>query len=1074
VLFGLLVAVAGAFTALQTLAHARENSGGRRISWLLVAGVSAAAGIWATHFLAIRAFNFGVATGYDAPLTIATLLVAAALTTVGLALAMPGGRMHAVAGGSVIGVGIVITHVVGMQALVIAGTLQKNPFIAVPVNVVVVALACAAMLAYHDLGRRLAPWVAAGLLSLATCGHHLAAVGSLTLVADATAIIPASAMPGPALAILVACTTALIMCAARGAALVYAQAEREAQLGLRHRHEELEQREAELCQQIQRFDMALTNMPHGLCMVDARQHLVVCNQRYAEMYRLPPELTRPGTHVSDLLEHRIASGVFSASEAEKFRDERSGPIERTTTHTYRLGDGRTVSISRQPMADGGWIAVHEDITERVRLEEAERQSKQTLAAVVDTATVAIVCVARDLTVQVWSREAERIFGYTAEETIGQPYKLVPPDRRAEFDALFARALAGETLRGVHVQRRRKDGTLVDVSFGSAPMYDAYGNVRAVAYALEDVTERQQLGARLDEQNRLLKQHEETLRAQNLQLDAALNNMVQGLVMFDAGHRVVIANARYAEMYGLTSEQVQPGTSLRQIIEHRIAAGLLEGRSADNVVTTMLSRVSRKGESHYTTRMSDGRYYVVSSKPMPDGGTVTTHQDITEQRRSEAKIAHMALHDALTGLPNRALLNERLEQALTRIKRGELVAAHLLDLDLFKNVNDTLGHPVGDKLLEAVAARLRGLVRETDTVARMGGDEFAIVQVAIAQPADATTLAQRIIEVVSEPYELDGHQVIIATSVGIAIGPADGEAPDQLMRNADLALYRAKGDGRGTYCFFEPDMDAQMQARSSMEHDLRKALGAGEFELYYQPVVTLECNEVSGFEALIRWHHPVKGMISPMSFIPLAEETGLIVPLGEWAIRQACATAARWPEHTKIAVNLSPAQFRNPGLVQVVVHALASSGLSARRLELEITETILLEATEATLAMLYQLRGLGVRIAMDDFGTGYSSLSYLQSFPFDRIKIDRSFIKNIGEGAGALNIVRAVAAMANGLGMATTAEGVETKEQLESVRSEGCTEIQGYYFSRPRPASEIEALYLSYREATPAPKAASAA
>jgi EAL domain-containing protein (putative c-di-GMP-specific phosphodiesterase class I) len=312
-------------------------------------------------------------------------------------------------------------------------------------------------------------------------------------------------------------------------------------------------------------------------------------------------------------------------------------------------------------------------------------------------------------------------------------------------------------------------------------------------------------------------------------------------------------------------------------------------------------------------------------------------------------------------------------------------------------------------------------------------------------------------VVSEPYEIDGQQVNIGTSVGIAIGPGDGADPGQLMRNADLALYRAKGDGRGAFRFFEPEMDAQMQERRNMERDLRRALPDGQFELHYQPIVNLESNEISAFEALIRWRHPEKGIISPGLFIPLAEEIGFIVPLGEWVIRQACATAASWPADVKVAVNLSPAQFRSPGLVQVVLNALAASGLRAQRLELEITETILLQENEATLAVLYQLRELGVLIAMDDFGTGYSSLSYLQSFPFDRIKIDRSFIKNLGDDTGSTNIVRAVVAMAKGLGMATTAEGVETAEQRRSVTSEGCSEMQGYLFSRPLPADQLQPL-----------------
>ena len=478
-----------------------------------------------------------------------------------------------------------------------------------------------------------------------------------------------------------------------------------------------------------------------------------------------------------------------------------------------------------------------------------------------------------------------------------------------------------------------------------------------------------------------------------------------------------------------------------------------------------------------SQLSDGRCIAVSVQPMADGGTVTTHQDITEQRRSEAKIAHMALHDALTGLPNRVLLNERLEQALARVKRGEMVAVHLLDLDHFKNVNDTLG----PSRRRQAAARwwpsgcARWCARPTRSRA-WAATSSPSCRSAIAQPADATALAL-------PRHRGDRARPTRSTASRWSSAPASAspsarptaQTPDQLMRNADLALYRAKGDGRGTYRFFEPEMDAQMQARRAMEYDLRKALAAGEFELHYQPVVNLASNEISGFEALIRWRHPEKGMISPGAFIPLAEEIGFIVPLGEWAIRQACATAATWPG-------------AHQGRRQPVAGAVPQPGPGAgggrarwphracapERLELEITETVLLQDSEATLAMLYQLRELGVRIAMDDFGTGYSSLSYLQSFPFDKIKIDRSFVKDIADGVGSLNIVRAVAAMAKGLGMATTAEGVETQEQLDTVESEGCTEMQGFLFSRPLPAEEIEKLYLERRRQRTQDETASAA
>lgn len=420
-----------------------------------------------------------------------------------------------------------------------------------------------------------------------------------------------------------------------------------------------------------------------------------------------------------------------------------------------------------------------------------------------------------------------------------------------------------------------------------------------------------------------------------------------------------------------------------------------------------------------------------------------------------RAGHMALHDALTGLPNRVLLNERLEHALSLAKPDSIVATYILDLDQFKHVNDTLGHPTGDKLLKMAADRLQLIIRGMDTVARMGGDEFALVLANAAQQSDIDAVARRIIDVVSEPYEINGRQIVIGTSVGIAIGRASqGLLPDQLIRNADVALYRAKREGRGTFSQYKPEMDALLKARGALEYDLRKALSAGEFELYYQPLINLEDNSISGFEALIRWRHPDKGLLQPGAFVPLAEEIGLIVPIGEWVVREACAMAAQWPGTLKVAVNISPAHFCDTALVQTVMDALAASGLPPNRLELEITETNLLQNSAATLSALHQLRDIGVRIAMDDFGTGYSSLSYLQSFPFDKIKIDRSFVEKITEDRNSLNIVRAVAALANGLDMASTAEGVETVEQLARIKVEGYTEIQGYLISKPLPAHEV--------------------
>ncbi|MGH6850633.1 MAG: putative bifunctional diguanylate cyclase/phosphodiesterase, partial [Methylocella sp.] len=433
-------------------------------------------------------------------------------------------------------------------------------------------------------------------------------------------------------------------------------------------------------------------------------------------------------------------------------------------------------------------------------------------------------------------------------------------------------------------------------------------------------------------------------------------------------------------------------------------------------------------------------------------------DVTAKRQAEQRIAHMAHHDALTGLPNRVLFHDYLEHALLSVRRyNDALAVLYLDLDRFKNVNDTLGHPGGDKLLVAVAERLRACLRVSDMVARFGGDEFAVLQLGLAGPHEAGALADRIVTLLSEPYDIDGQQALIGASAGIALAPIDGETAEQLLGNADIALYQAKEDGRRTYCFFQPGMGASVQAHHTLALDLRNALGAGEFEVYYQPLVTLETGVISGFEALLRWHHPQCGMVAPAKFVPLAEETGFIVPIGEWVLRQACAEAAGWPDDLKVAVNLSPVQFKRGKLPQVVFATLASSGLPAARLELEITESVFLAESKTNLATLRSLRALGVGIAMDDFGTGYSGLSYLRAFPFDKIKIDRSFISEVGNGTDCMAIIRAIANLGSSLGIPTLAEGVETEEQLSWLREAGCTEMQGYLISRPVPASEVAGL-----------------
>ena len=539
----------------------------------------------------------------------------------------------------------------------------------------------------------------------------------------------------------------------------------------------------------------------------------------------------------------------------------------------------------------------------------------------------------------------------------------------------------------------------------------------------------------------------------------LDNMAQGVLLLDSEMRMIFCNRRYLEMYSLPVEHSKPGCAILDLFRLRA-----KKTTSDNFkdYTLKLTQGCAEGKAFFSVaNLVDGRSISVVGKPITGERWLTTHEDVSEQHRAQERIVHMARHDALTDLPNRILLRERLEHELKRVKRGECLAVMCLDLDLFKSVNDTLGHPIGDELLKRVADRLRACTREPDTVARLGGDEFAVIMTQLQKASDAISLAQRIQESISKPYQIDGHQIVSNISIGISVAPEDGTDPDVLLKNADLALYGAKADGRGTYRFFEQEMDARMKARRGVEMDLRSALADHQFELYYQPLVNLQSNQITALEALLRWNHPTRGVVSPADFIPIAEETGLIIPIGEWVLATACREATNWPEHVKVAVNVSPAQLKSRTFLETVKTARETAALSANRLQLEITESVLMQNTFATLETLHELRKLGVQIAMDDFGTGYSSLSYLRSFPFDKIKIDRSFIKDLSNGKEPLAIVHAVAGLANCLNMISTAEGVETQQQLEALQSIGCTEMQGYLFSRAKPAREVDQFFASH-------------
>jgi diguanylate cyclase (GGDEF)-like protein/PAS domain S-box-containing protein len=694
--------------------------------------------------------------------------------------------------------------------------------------------------------------------------------------------------------------------------------------------------------------------------------------------------------------------------------------------------------------------------------------------------------------------------------------------------------------------------------------------------------------------RLTQQHRDSqqrLEQEKHRLDTALNNMTQGLVLYDASGRVVLCNQRYIDMYNLSPEAVAPGIHFRDIMRHRKETGsfigdveqfcstVLKNVAADKVTTNIVEsgnglevqainrplvqggwvatlediserrKLERERDRNYafllkiidhipsqiTVKDARERRYLLVNKVAEqryglsradivgktasdlfpkasadiiaanddltlqgEGGLfleehpwqsralgqrfitskrigikdesgqaryiVNVVDDVTDRRRADEKIAHLAHYDALTDLPNRVLFREQVERELQRTRRGGQFALLYIDIDEFKSINDSLGHPVGDELLKVVAARLRGCIRESDLVARLGGDEFAVIQTDIADAADVVEFVTRVHAAIRQPYHCLGHQLTTDASIGVALAPRDGTGLDELIKNADLAMYGAKSSGRRTYRFFEPAMDASAKARLSMHQDLRRALANGGFEIHYQPVVDLRSDEVTGCEALLRWRHPERGMVSPAEFIPVAEDTGLIGELGEWVLRTACTEAAGWPDQVRLAVNVSPVQFKCHTLALRVAGALAASGLPAGRLELEITEAVLIHDDEAALGILQQLREIGVRIALDDFGTGYSSLSYLKRFPFDKIKIDRCFIGDITENDGSAAIVQSVVNIATARNMTTTAEGVETREQRERLRALGCTEMQGYLFSAAKPGFEVRRLFNRERAA----------
>jgi diguanylate cyclase (GGDEF)-like protein len=671
---------------------------------------------------------------------------------------------------------------------------------------------------------------------------------------------------------------------------------------------------------------AMASMPYGFSIWDEEMRLVIYNQTYLDMFRLPAERLKPGLPLRDMAALNHALGDFDGLAADAiyaiYLDRFASEGAKVLDHVVR---GRVIRSIMTRIAGLGWVETHQDITE---------------------------------------------------------------------------------------QRRRDD------------------EIRTRTLELE---------------------------IQNIRFDAAINNMLHGLAMFDTDKRMIVCNRQYAELYGLPPNLTRPGTSFWDVLAHGEGTGMIATAEPEALLARLQEVIDAKRPLKQNVAMRNGRVIAVMHQPMKGGGWISTHEDVTEQHRSEEHIRHLARHDALTDLPNRVLFREEMARLEARIGRSETVALLLVDLDRFKAINDKYGHAVGDEVLVTVARRLREASRETDTLARLGGDEFAVLVGPLDNPKHAALIADRIVRSLGRPMMAEGWSITSGASVGIAIAPADGSDAETLLKNADLALYRAKSEGRGVYHFFEPGMDDAMQHRRAVEASLKAAIANGDFRLVYQPELDVSNTRIRCLEALLRWNHPERGLVPPVDFLAVAEETGLIVDIGDWVLREACQAARRWPDDVRVAVNLSAPQFRSRDLVESVRCALAEAGLPGERLELEITEAMLHAEPEATMETLHRLKALGVRVVIDDFGAGQMSLRHLTSFPFDKLKVDRALLDGVAGNGEPLAVVGAMLDLGRSLGIATAAKGIETEEQFDRVCRHGCAEVQGFLFSPPLPLSAIDAL-----------------
>jgi len=803
--------------------------------------------------------------------------------------------------------------------------------------------------------------------------------------------------------------------------------------------------------------IAMSGMEHGLCVFDKDLRVVLFNRRCRELLKLPNGALRLGTPLRTILESISDDVATTAASRETMWRELEAALARHTEFdlSRTLPNGAALRFYFRPVPGEGWVCTCGQVAAS---EKPERRRVDQFGHAIENISLGLCLLDSSKRLVKCNQRFMEICGL-------DPNTLRP-------DLLYGDLLTSAKRAGIE-----EGPTIDDLVEQEGELFRAEAVTRRLALPQGQTIEMRvrpldRGGWILEVEDVTTRLSEERALHKHIELrDAALEHMAHGLCAYDEDLRVILVNRHYMDIYALTPEDARPGTPMLELMRCSIARGVHSGNlDAEEMLADLKARLIENKEPVLHRRLADGRMIAVRHQPMSAGGWVGTYEDITERDRTEKYIAHMARHDPLTDLPNRVLFHEQMAEGLERVAAGgNSLALLCLDLDNFKTINDSLGHPTGDELLRKVAQRFSNALKDVATIARLGGDEFAILQ-SVRSAQESAVLAQQLIRLVSEPVIVDGIELNTGISIGIAMAPENGTARDHLMKCADLALYRAKAEGRNTYRFFDPSMGVQLRERRAIERDLRHALSAAEFHLEYQPQINLKTKELVVIEALLRWNHPERGPISPAEFIPVAEETGLIVPLGKWVLQQACADAARWPSTIRVAVNLSPVQFRHRALLAAVTHALAAAALPASRLELEITEAVLLQQDEIVVGMLHQLRELGARIAMDDFGTGYSSLSYLRSFPFDKIKIDRSFITDAGHRPEGKAIVRAVAGLGASLGIETTAEGIETPEQLELARRLGCTDGQGFLISRPLPLADLlRFIGKPARKATPAAK-----